>query len=397
MSFWWAAGLMLLGSVLMVVVPLLRGGIQVGRADRNVAVRSLYQQRLDELEVDVAAGQLAETSRDEVAEELGAALLGDFEQTARGHRGGSGPVALPLVLSLAVLLPLAVVIVYLQVGDPGAGRVAGADVLMGLDPRNQRAEIAGWRDRLDARVARRADDASSWYLLGLANLQLGGYQRAVEAFAMSHALTGENPAIDTYWLQARYLSAGGVIDAETRAIGDRLLQAQPNQPLVLEIYAIDAYRRGEYREAVGLLSQALSGHLEAEQRAALAAGLREARARLGDLVPSLDVSVSADASSPEGWTLFVIARPPGGGMPYAVVRRPLASLPVDVRLDDAVAMNASRLLSEAGEVELVVRLSRSGVPAAQAGDWEWRSETLDLSRLTAPFRVEAVLRAPEPS
>ena len=205
MSFWWTAGLMMLGSVLMVVVPLLRGGFQVGRADRNVAVRSLYQERLEELEVDVAAGQLSETSRDEVAEELGAALLGDFQQTSGGHRGDAGPVSPALVLSLAVLLPLAVVIVYLQVGDPGAERVSGADALMGMDPRNQRAEIAEWRDRLDARVARRADDASSWYLLGLANLQLGGYQRAADAFAMSHALTGENPAIDAYWLQARYL------------------------------------------------------------------------------------------------------------------------------------------------------------------------------------------------
>lgn len=84
-------------------------------------------------------------------------------------------------------------------------------------------------------------------------------------------------------------------------------------------------------------------------------------------------------------------------MPYAVVRRPSTSLPLDLRLDDAVAMNADRPLSQAGEVELVVRLSRSGAPAAQAGDWEWRSQLLDLSRLTAPRRVEAVLREPDPS
>ncbi|NIM33861.1 MAG: hypothetical protein GTN60_21320, partial [Pseudomonas stutzeri] len=125
----------------------------------------------------------------------------------------------------------------------------------------------------------RPHDAGSWYLLGLANLQLGGYQRATEAFAMSHALTGENPVLDAYWLQARYLSTGGVIDAQTRAIGDRLLQTQPNQPLVLEIYAIDAYRRGDYRGAVALFSQALSGSLNADQRVTLAAGLQEARAR----------------------------------------------------------------------------------------------------------------------
>ncbi|NIM69541.1 MAG: hypothetical protein GTN86_02845 [Xanthomonadales bacterium] len=60
-------------------------------------------------------------------------------------------------------------------------------------------------------------------------------------------------------------------------------------------------------------------------------------------------------------------------------------------------MNVGRPLSQAGEVELVVRLSRSGAAAAQAGDWEWRSELLDLSGLTAPRSVKAVLRAPDPS
>ncbi|NIP15163.1 MAG: c-type cytochrome biogenesis protein CcmI [Pseudomonadales bacterium] len=397
MSFWLAAGLMILGAVLMVVVPLLRGGVQGGRAERNAAVRSLYHQRLDELDVDVASGHLSAASRDEVAEELGAALLGDFEQATPGRRGDARPVSSAVALALALVLPLVVVFVYLEVGDPGADQVSGADALLGMDPRSQRADIAAWRDRLDARVSRRPNDASSWYLLGLANLQLGGFSRAAEAFAMSHALTGENPVVDAYWLQARYLSSGGRIDQETRAIGDRLLQSQPNQPLVLEIYAVDAYRRGDYQEAVALFSRALAGNLESEQRAVLAGGLQEARARLGDLVPSLDVSVSTDGDSPDGWTLFVIARPPGGGMPFAVVRRPAASLPLDVRLDDAVAMNAGRPLSEAGEVELVVRLSRSGAPGAQAGDWEWRSELVDLSELTAPRRVEAVLRKPDPS
>lgn len=397
MSFWLMAGLMMLAGVLIVVVPLLRGGLQGGRTDRSVAVRSLYQERLAELDVDVAAGQLSPASRDAVAEELGSALLGDFEQTASGRGVDSRPVSPAVVLTLAVLLPLVVLIVYLEVGDPGAQQIAGAEALLAMDPRTQRAEVAGWRDRLDSRVERRSDDASSWYLLGLANLQLGSFGRAAQAFAMSHALSGESPVVDAYWLQARYLSSGGEIDRETRVIGDRLLKAQPNQPLVLEIYAIDAYRRGDYREAVALFSRALSGNLETEQRAVLAAGLQQARARLGDLVPSLDVSVTADGASPAGWTLFVIARPPGGGMPYAVVRRPSTSLPLDLRLDDAVAMNADRPLSQAGEVELVVRLSRSGAPAAQAGDWEWRSQLLDLSRLTAPRRVEAVLREPDPS
>ncbi|NIM33860.1 MAG: hypothetical protein GTN60_21315, partial [Pseudomonas stutzeri] len=65
----------------------------------------------EELEDDVAAGQLSQASRDEVAEELGAALLGDFERTTPGRLGDSGPVSPMLALALALLVPLAVVIV----------------------------------------------------------------------------------------------------------------------------------------------------------------------------------------------------------------------------------------------------------------------------------------------
>ena len=81
-------------------------------------------------------------------------------------------------------------------------------------------------------------------------------------------------------------------------------------------------------------------------------------------------------------------------MPYAVVRRPAALLPLSVRLDDTVSMNPALQLSQAGPVEVVVRLSRSGAPAAGPGDWEWRSETLALTEAQAPIRLEARLAPP---
>ncbi|MFW6094734.1 MAG: c-type cytochrome biogenesis protein CcmI/CycH, partial [Pseudomonadota bacterium] len=90
-------------------------------------------------------------------------------------------------------------------------------------------------------------------------------------------------------------------------------------------------------------------------------------------------------------TGFVIARPPGGGMPYAVVRRPAGALPLEVRLDDDASMTRERSLSDAQEVEVVVRLSRSGRPTASPGDWEWRSDVLEPAGRGEPVRLEARL------
>ena len=122
--------------------------------------------------------------------------------------------------------------------------------------------------------------------------------------------------------------------------------------------------------------------------------MTEARTQLGDLTPSLDVAVAVEGVLPHGSILFVIARPLGGGMPFAVVRRPAVDLPQTIRLDDAVSMNPAQALSLAKEVEVVVRVSLSGSPMSQPGDWEWHSQPIELALVTQPLRLDAVLSAP---
>jgi cytochrome c-type biogenesis protein CcmH len=167
--------------------------------------------------------------------------------------------------------------------------------------------------------------------------------------------------------------------------------------MVLELYAMDAFQRSDFAEAVSLLNRALSSPaLADEHRAALASGYQQARGHLGDELPALDVAIASASAAPVGSTLFVIARPLGGGMPYAVVRRPAGVLPTTIRLDDAVSMNPALPLSSAPAVEVVVRLSRAGTPMAHPGDWEWRSGEVSLEGLAAPVQLSAELRPPEP-
>jgi cytochrome c-type biogenesis protein CcmH len=145
---------------------------------------------------------------------------------------------------------------------------------------------------------------------------------------------------------------------------------------------------------VGLLNRALAGALDPTHRASLASGFQEARTRLGDLPVSLDVAITSDSDVPRGATLFVIARPVGGGMPFAVVKRPAEGLPRTIRLDDAVSMNPAAPLSAAETVELVVRISRSGTAMAHPGDWEWQSGSISLREQSEPLAFTAALEAP---
>ena len=208
---------------------------------------------------------------------------------------------------------------------------------------------------------------------------------------------GADPNLDLYWLQARVLADAdeNKLSEATQTIARRVLSTQPNQPLVLNMLALAAYRGQDYATAVGYLNSALSNDLTADWRSRLAQGLDQARASLGVTGPAVDVALSLRGELPQDAVLFVIARPVGGGIPYAVVRRPVAGVPPQVRLDDAVSMNPANPLSRAAEVEIIARLSLTGRPQAGPGDWQWQSEPIQLAESTQPVVLQAELASPE--
>ena len=53
-----------------------------------------------------------------------------------------------------------------------------------------------------------------------------------------------------------------------------------------------------------------------------------------------------------------------------VIRQPPTALPGEFSLSDANSMIAGRSLSAYQEITVIARLSRSGQPTAQPGDWE---------------------------
>ena len=411
MTFWIIAALLAAAAVGFALAPFLRrtGGGRPGRppavaapdnerleaaprpgagAGRDTVLRALYRQRVEELDDEAAAGILDESSRSEMEQELGQGLLDEFANPdasqARGAAaadapGGPQPASRGVWLLVAVSIPLLAALSYLKVGEPDAERLRESVAVLELDPDQDRLELDRWRVWLAGRLERAPQDAQSHYLLGRIYLHDAEYGPAAESFARAHALVGDDPNIDLAWLQALYLANGGRLDASAMRIAQRLLAQDPNQPLLLEMMAIDAYRRGDYGEAVGLFSRALGDAREPVRRTALEHFLKQARSMLGNLPPSIDVQFKALETPPASATLFVIARPVGGGMPFAVVRRAAAPLPDSVRLDDAVSMNPALPLSGATEIEVVARISLTGAAAPHPGDWEWRSVPLALA------------------
>jgi cytochrome c-type biogenesis protein CcmH len=91
-----------------------------------------------------------------------------------------------------------------------------------------------------------------------------------------------------------------------------------------------------------------------------------------DAVVRATVTLSAEAAAaiPGDPTVFVIARDVAVPVPpIGAVRRRLSDLPAAIELGDRESMVPGRELSGFAEFELVARVSLSGQPGAQPGDW----------------------------
>ena len=88
---------------------------------------------------------------------------------------------------------------------------------------------------------------------------------------------------------------------------------------------------------------------------------------------SLRFSVSLDKNMLEKVsmddTVFIFAKAVNGPpMPLAVVRKQVKDLPLQVTLDDSMAMIPAMKISGFEKVNIVARVSKTGSPKSQSGD-----------------------------
>ena len=353
--------------------------------DVDLAKQMLLKARLEE----IAQAQGSAEGKSELAAESTVDLFSSDKDPVRDTV--SEPIAARVILAVAVAIPFIAWLIFSFSVDLDLPKLKGAEAVLVLDAEKNRDELLAWQDKLAAYGQTNTNNVKVHYLLGQSRLKTGDYAQAAASFALAHRSSPEDINIRVLWLQARFLAAGGSLDDAGHQLAEQILGAVPNVSVVLEILALDAISNGRASEAVVYLNRLLSGLDNPSRAAGLVAAIRGLRAQFQQ--PGIDVEVRAEGAIPQSATVFVIARPVGGGMPYAVVRRPAELMPMIVRLDDLVSMSDVRKLSEAEEFEIVVRLSRSGQAMEQAGDWEWLSVPMSLE--ADPEKIISTLQPPQ--
>jgi cytochrome c-type biogenesis protein CcmH len=109
-------------------------------------------------------------------------------------------------------------------------------------------------------------------------------------------------------------------------------------------------------------------------------------------VVTLDPALAAQASPDDA--VFVFARPAGGRMPLAVLRKTVRDLPLSFTLDDSMAMSPAAKLSSATQVTVGARISKSGTAIAQPGDLAGETPGVAPGATGVAVRIGSVVGKP---
>lgn len=381
-EFWLCAGLLLLVALAFLLLPVVRGRKAQAEEDRTALNVSLYQERLQELQSQHAAGALDDSQlqagRDEAARELLADTEGAQGQPRQRVLGSKVP------LTAALLMPLLAYGLYLHWG-------AIDDVERARTFAEQPKTIEEMTARLEAQVKSEPDSAEAWYFLGRTYMAQERAGDAAMAFERAVSLSERAPELLGQWAQALYFAGERQWTEQLQALTDEALRADPAEVTSLGLLGIAAYEEQRFQQAIDYWQQLVAA-LPAQDpsRAAIQGGIEQARKRLNpqaadpSAAPAQALTVTVALADElkgkvqPGDAVFVFARAVSGPpMPLAVKRLTVADLPAEVSLSDSDAMMPQLKISGFEQVQLLARISRSG--NATAGEWIGSSQPLASS------------------
>lgn len=326
----------------------------------------------------------------------------------------TGPRSVAVVIRTqgpwALGVALAAVLGYAAVGNWSALEwdEQAATEMAALGARSTKAsdaEVAVMVDRLADELARKPTDAQSaplWVMLGRAQAGLLRFEEAATSFAAAAELMKgtERSAVladqADAMLAARQGNPAFMASVNAATLVTQALSADPRNLKALALAGTLAFEARRYADAARHWGQAVevaeAGAAGPELAASLRTSLDEARARSGGAtgVPVSAAPVAGSTQAPlavrgqvrvsaalQGQlqpddVVFIVARAanaPPGTPPLAAQRLRVADLPSRFVLDDATSLNPQRPLSQAPEVLVSARVSRSGQALPQSGDW----------------------------
>lgn len=421
-----AAGLLVIVALAWLIVPLMRAGgaREVERGASNVAI---LRDQLAELDADLRAGTLSQAQFDQAREELERRVLEEAAQESRpapAARGGPWTA-----VALAVTIPIAAGLLYLQLGSPDAFRPQQTGR---GDPGHQfsQEEIDGLIAKLEARL-KANPNPEGFLILARTYYALQRFPEAVAAFERVGEEGLRDPDYLADYADALAVVQGGKLAGKPLELVKRALALDPNHLKALALAGSEAFARKDYKTAVAYWERVrAAAPADSPFAQSIVASIDEARqlGGLGSAAPPAAAPKAPVASAPHpplpatapaaptaaasgarvagvvtlapalaakadpNDTVFVFARAAEGPrIPLAIVKRQVKDLPLEFNLDDTQAMAPGMALSNFADVVVGARVSKTANATPQAGDLEGLSKTVRVGATDVAVVIDKVL------
>lgn len=302
-----------------------------------------------------------------------------------------------VVIVVAVVVPIAALALYLNLttwkwNDP--------EIAQALTTRDELLD-------LEQRTRDNPDSVDAWSELGRGYGGIGHYPKAIQAFEQAYRLSqGRNPDVISNLAEALALSDAANMDGRAGQLFEEALALSPTHPKALFYGSVAAMRAGKLETARDRLQALLMQNPPEQIRPALERQIQDLEAQIAEgsseqpsttsrRVVKVNVTLSPQLRSQvkDTQTLFVLARDAkAGGPPLAVERHSAKQLPLSVELTEDDAMMPSRTIASMNELVIVARLSNSGTPQQQSGDYYGEVLlSIDPSRADQTYSVDVTI------
>lgn len=408
MGFWQGFILFSLLAMFFVLWPTIVGYLRERKLphQHGDAQKNEHPEKLEKTRVITEEGaEKAESSESSYRQDETVTLSSGEKAVFGGFRS-----RLPIIV-IAVLMPFMAVFMYWQLGAKDDWKIHQLSVSYSNATTTEEAKEAASAlvRALQARLINSPENVGNWYLLASMSAATGSYDESVRAYRQLRELESGSPFVIAELAQALFLRAGNIITPEIRDLTQLSLSLNPNMTTALGLGGIDAYQTGNYQQAITYWQRAVK-LLDPSSSAskALSQGIARAKIALGSssktdtkkeqAAAAIDVKVEIDSAklSLKGdETVFVYARAwQGAKVPLAIKRFGIKDLPDKVVLDSSSAMAQGMDITSVSQLEIVARVSSSGLATPQSGDWIATAGPIFLNSQKGPVSLKVTEQIP---
>ncbi len=394
---------LLLGLSLCLLAYLL---LRKPKATENYALQrihrfiALHQKRLDDLEQELAKQYISTEEYSSLVAEQSRSLI---KQVTECESVTSYPRSNKPFLWLVIPVPFLVMLIYMQLGAYQDWNITEhiQQLNHAKSEQDYQQQLGLIYELVEQRIHQRPDQIEYRLMLARESMSKNDYEKAVGHYAILVELLPDDADASAFYAQALYLQANRQMTAAAALYLDKSLAQNSNQTTALGLLGIASFEQGEWAEAIRVWKKLIAIlPSDSQQRQMIQRGIMEAEDRLSaakktdstqvGVVSSpekgIDIRLGraeAFATLPPDTTVFIYAlASEGPPMPLAAKKLELKDLPLDITLTQAMAMMPQMSLASFSMVKVGARVSLTGKPSAETGDWQTESEVFDWQKNT---------------